>query len=115
MSLKINYLKSVLLSQLLIESNETLKGTTVYRHSLKGAVNKANTELERAYNKHYDDVYQNDPETTTNVLNRIDSIVTKISSASIDELVMIDSVIDKYNDNKEWFQKHGEAEFLKID
>lgn len=113
--LKIKYLKSVIISQLLIESNESLKGTTVYKHSLKSAVNKCNRECEAAYNKHYDSVYQNDPETTTNVLNKIESVVDKISSASIDELVMIDAVINKYIENKEWFKNNAEAEFLKLD
>jgi len=28
---------------------------------------------------------------------------------------MIDAVIDKYNDNKEWFKEYAEAEFLKIE
>jgi hypothetical protein len=52
---------------------------------------------------------------TTNVLNKLEDLVDKISSSSVDELVMIDAVIDKYQENKEWFKKHGEAEFLKIE
>ena len=52
---------------------------------------------------------------TTNVLNKLEDLVDKISSAGVDELVMIDAVIDKYHENKEWFKEHGQAEFLKID
>ena len=52
---------------------------------------------------------------TTNVLNKLEALVDKLSTSSVDELVMIDSVIDKYHENKEWFKKHGEAEFLKIE
>ena len=52
---------------------------------------------------------------TTNVLNKLEDLVDKISSSSVDELVMIGAVIDRYQDNKEWFKEHAEAEFLKID
>ena len=41
--------------------------------------------------------------------------LNKISSADIDELVMIDAVIDKYKENKEWFIEHASADFLKLD
>jgi pyrroloquinoline quinone (PQQ) biosynthesis protein C len=42
-------------------------------------------------------------------------LVDKISTSSIEDLVMINAVIEKYNENKEWFREHGRAEFLKID
>jgi hypothetical protein len=28
---------------------------------------------------------------------------------------MIDAVIEKYNDNKEWFKEYAETEFLRIE
>jgi len=28
---------------------------------------------------------------------------------------MIDAVIDKYNENREWFIEHASADFLKLD
>jgi hypothetical protein len=28
---------------------------------------------------------------------------------------MIDAVVDKYKENKEWFMENGNAEFLRID
>ena len=112
---EINYLKSILLSQLLVESNETLKGSKFYRHSLKGTVNKANTELERAFNKDYEIVYQNSPEIATNVLNKIDDLINKISTSTVDELVLISDLVDKFQDNKEWYKENSSIDFLKID
>jgi len=51
----------------------------------------------------------------TNILNKIEELIDKIKGSSIDELIMINSVVDKYQENKDWFKEHAEAEFLKID
>lgn len=112
---ELNYLKAILLSQLLIETMDSLKGSKFYKASVKYNVNRSIKELEQVFNTNYNNIYDNNPEMTTNVLNKLEDLVDKISSASVDELVMIDAVIDKYQENKEWFKEHGEAEFLKIE
>jgi len=60
-------------------------------------------------------VYHNNPEMCTNVLNKIDSLMHKIKTASIDELVMIDALVDNYFQNKEEHNKNQTAEFTKLD
>ena len=112
---ELNYLKAILLSQLLIETMDSLKGSGFYKESVKYNVNRSIKELEQVFNTNYNNIYDNNPEMTTNVLNKLEALVDKLSTSSVDELVMIDSVIDKYHENKEWFKKHGEAEFLKIE
>jgi uncharacterized membrane protein len=112
---ELNYLKAILLSQLLIETMDSLKGSRFYKESVKYNVNRSIKELEQVFNTNYNNIYDNNPEMTTNVLNKLDALVDKLSTSSVDELVMIDSVIEKYHENKEWFKKHGEAEFLKIE
>ena len=52
---------------------------------------------------------------TTNILRSIENIVSKLQTSTIDELVMIDAVVDKYKENKEWFMENANAEFLRID
>ena len=111
----ISYLKTVLTSQLLLEANEELVLTNRYRGSLKQQINRVNSMLEPIVREEFDSVYQADPEMTTNILNKIDSILNKVASLDIDELVIVGSVIDKYLENKEWFLKHAESEFLRID
>lgn len=111
---ELNYLKAILLSQLLIETMDSLKGSKFYKESIKYNVNRSVKELEQVFNTNYNNIYDNNPEMTTNVLNKLEDLVDKLSTSTIDELVMIDAVIDKYHDNKEWFKEHGEAEFLKI-
>lgn len=112
---QITYLKSVILSQLLLEANESLVNTTVYKQSLKQQINRMNGILEPIVRQEFDGVYKSDPEMTTNILNKIDSIVGKIASYQIEELVILEAVVDKYENNKEWFLEYAASDFLKID
>ena len=113
--IQLEYLKSVLLAQLLLEANESLIFTTQYRQTIKNLINRLNKELEQVVFEEYTKIYKTDPEITTNILNSIESIITKLQTSTIDELVMIDAVIDKYKENKEWFVKHAETEFLILE
>ena len=113
--MQLNYLKTVLLSQLLLEANEGLRLTKQYKQNVKQQINKLNQMLEEVVREEFNTVYDTDPEMVTNILNKIEELIDKIKGSSIDELVMIGAVIDKYQENKEWFQEHGQAEFLKID
>lgn len=113
--IQLEYLKSVLLAQLLLEANESLYFTTQYKQTVKNLINRLNKELEQIVFLEYKKVYNTDPEMTTNILRSIEDIVSKLQTSTIDELVMINTVIDKYKDNKQWFLEYGNAEFLKID
>jgi len=109
------YLKSMLIGQLWLEANDKLVLTTNYRQNIKQIFNRLNNSLEATIKQGYDEIYSTDPEMVTNILNSIDSLIDKIKGGNIDELVMMNAVIDKYNENKEWFAEHAAAEFLKID
>ena len=111
---QLNYLKTVLLSQLLLEANDQLKLTKQYKLNVKNQINKLNTMLEEVVREEFNTVYDTDPQMVTNILNKIESLIDKIKGSSIDELVMIDAIVDKYQDNKEWFKEYANAEFLKI-
>jgi hypothetical protein len=113
--IQLEYLKSVLLAQLLLEANESLFFTTQYKQTIKNLINRLNKELEQIVFLEYKKVYNTDPEMTTNILRSIEDIVLKLQTSTIDELVMINTVIDKYKENKEWFLEYGNAEFLRID
>ncbi len=114
-STQLSYLKTVLLSQLLLESNDQLKMTKQYKLNVKNQINKLNVMLEDVVREEFNTVYDTDPQMVTNILNKIESLVDKIKNSSIDELVMLDAVIDKYKENKVWFQQYANADFLKID
>jgi hypothetical protein len=112
---QVTYLKSIILAQLLLEANESLVNTNVYKQSLKQQINRMNGILEPIVRQEFDGVYNSEPEMTTNILNKIDSIVGKIASYQIEELVILEAVVDKYENNKEWFLEHTSSDFLKID
>lgn len=111
----LNYLKSVLIAQLLLEANDELKGSEAFRQNIKYQVGKTNKLLEQVYQQGFNTIYYNNPEMCTNVLNKIDSLIHKIKIASIDELVIIDALIDQYFKNKEEINETQTAEFTKID
>lgn len=113
--MQLNYLKTVLLSQLLLEANEGLRLTKQYKQNVKQQINKLNQMLEEVVREEFNTVYDTDPQMVTNILNKVEELMDKIKGSSIDELVMINSVVDKYQENKDWFKEHAEAEFLKID
>ncbi len=111
----LNYLKSVLIAQLLLEANDELKGSKAFRQNIKYQVGKTNKLLEEVYQEGFNVVYYNNPEFCTNVLNKLDGLFNKIKTATIDELVMIDALIDQYYTNQDTINKEQEVEFTKID
>jgi hypothetical protein len=113
--IQLEYLKSVLLSQLLLEANESLFFTKQYKQQIKHKINSLNKDLEEIVRDEYKIIYDTDAETTINILRSIEEIINKLQTSSIDELVMINAVIDKYKENKEWFVKHAETEFLRLE
>ena len=115
MTIQLEYLKQVILSQLLLECNENLRFTVQYKQQIKNRINQLNKDLESVVFEEYTKVYKTDPEMTTNILNSIESLVDKLKTSTLDELVMINAVVDKYNENKEWFKQYAEAEFLRIE
>jgi len=112
---QLDYLKVVLLGQLTIEAIEDLQGTNKYKQNIKNQGNKFLNMLEEYVQDDYNIVYLNNQEMTTNVLRKITALIDKIKNSDIDELVMVDAIIDKYIDNKDWFMKHASADFLKLD
>lgn len=113
--IQLEFLKSVLLSQLLLECNENLRFTNQYNGALKHLLNKVNSHLETTVYDEYRKIYNTDAEMTTNILRSIEDLVTKLTTSNLDELVMINSVIEKYNENRDWFKEYGNVEFLKIE
>jgi len=111
----LNYLKSVLMAQLLLEANDELKGSEAFRQNIKYQVGKTNKLLEQVYQQGFNTIYYNNPEMCTNVLNKIDNLIHKIKVASIDELVIIDALVDQYFKNKDEINETQTAEFTKIE
>lgn len=114
-TIQLEYLKQVILSQLLLECNENLRFTVQYKQQIKNRINSLNKDLESVVFDEYTKIYKTDPEMTTNILNAIEDLVAKLSTSTLDELIMINAVVDKYNENKSWFEQYANAEFLRIE
>ena len=110
----ISYLKSVLTSQLLLEANEELVLTNRYKGSLKQQLNRVNGMLEPIVREEFDSVYQADPEMCTNILNKIDSVISTISKLDLDELVIVEGLLSDYETNKEEYLKNAQAQIDEI-
>ena len=64
-------LKTVLLSQLLIESLDEMKDTTLFKQGTKNMINKLDNHLSPLVKEHYDRVYSDDVQEGIDVLDLI--------------------------------------------
>jgi hypothetical protein len=113
---QIMFLKSILLSQLLLEANEELKSTNRYKQELKNQGNKMIAILEPVVRESFDVIYESDPMMTTNILNKVDSLIDRIAKLkNIEEVVILEAIVEKYENNKEWFMEYAQSEFLRLD
>jgi len=106
--------KSLILSQLLLEVNDSLVGTKFYKQEFKRDLNKCISSLEGFTEHYYKTMYDNDPEMVTNILNKIESLVDTLKTASIEDLIIIESIINKYTNNKDQFRETEEVAFNKL-
>ena len=113
---QIMFLKSILLSQLLLEANESLITTNRYKQELKQQGNRMIKIIEPIVRESFDTIYESDPTMTTNILNKVDNLINRIAKLkTIEEVVILEAIVEKYENNKEWFMTYAESEFLKID
>jgi len=110
----ISYLKSVLTSQLLLEANEELVLTNRYKGSLKQQLNRVNGMLEPIVREEFDLIYKSNPEMTTDMLNKIDSVISTISRLDLDELVIVEGLLSDYNTNKEKYLKEAQNKIDEV-
>lgn len=100
-------LKVVLLSQLLIEANDDIKGTTMYKGKLKVFGRQFINQLASAI-KQTDAVYQEDPQIFLTTTKNLEQLVEKLATHSTHELVMINQIHEHYKENTEdWNNMFG--------
>lgn len=99
---------------MLIDTNDDLKNTKYFDNRLKGEVKKLEKLLVRSINKQYTIIYNNNPELVHNLLNKVEALVEKLSSCQIDDLAMINTVIDNYLKNPNWFLENVDPEFIPL-
>lgn len=100
-----NIVKSLILSQLLLETNDSLVDTPFYKREFKRDLNKCITSLESFTREYYDKMYNNDPEMATNVINKLETLVHAMSTSTLEELTMIGGLIENNADETIYFNK----------
>ena len=110
----LKYLKVVVLAQLLLEANESLQGTKLYNKAIKHKVGQSNRVLSQLCEEQYNTIYSKDPTLATNILNKIEVIVAKMTTFRIDDLVMLEGFIDRYKDDPEWVKNNIQQTFTKL-
>ena len=108
------YVKSLILSQLLIDANDDLEGTQFYDTRLKTDVKRLEKTLVKAINKQFMLIYNNNPELMHNIMRKVEGLVNKLSGCQIDDLTMLETVIDKYFENPNWFLENVDPEFIPL-
>ena len=87
------YVKSLILSQLLLEANDELEGTPFYDTRLSVDVKRLEKTLIKQIDKQFMNIYNADTALIHNIMFRIEGLVKKLSSCQIDDLTM--SMLDK--------------------
>ena len=113
--LKMDSLKVVLLSQLLVEAIDEVRGTVLYKGKIKQYANTLANILNPMLRSEVDKIYKTDPELTTNVFNSIDSIMKKLTKLNIVDLIMIDQISTHYSQFPEDWQKFFSIEMTRLD
>lgn len=106
-------LKVVLFSQLLVEAIDDVKDTSLYQYKAKQILNNVERILKPNI-KINDDVYDEDPEITTNLFNILDSLISKLASNDLVQLMTINQIIEKHNENPKRFEEEFQLEVTKL-
>lgn len=107
-------LKVVLLSQLLMEAMDDVKGTDMYKGNLKKFGNTF-CNLLNAVVKQNDAVYKEHPTMATNLYNELDGLVEKLATQDIHGLVMIKQIHDVYSKNPADWDSCFNLELTELD
>lgn len=113
-TLKDKTLKVIILSQLLIEANDDIKLTPIYKGKLKVFGKQYINQLGLAI-KQMDTVYQADPEMMTNVMANFEQLAETLVNLDVHGMVMINQIYQHYKDNREEWIKKFKVEVKKLD
>ena len=112
--LQIKTLKLLLLAELTVEAMDDIKGTYLYKGKLKQHGNIMLNVLNPMLHKQLVNVYNEDPELTTNLFNNLDGLMKKLATMNVVDLTMINQIHDHYSKNPEDWQNTYNIEFDKL-
>lgn len=109
--LKLNSLKVVLLSQLLVEAMDTIKGTELYKGKVKQHGNILLNVLNPMLKNQVTSIHNTNPGFTNNIFNNVDELVTKIAKFNVADITMLNQMADVYLKDPKLWQDYFELNF----
>jgi|TARA_Y100000310_G_C20704425_1_gene834118 hypothetical protein len=106
-------LKVIILSQLLIEANDDIKDTNMYKGKLKVFGKQYINQLGRAI-KQTDAVYNAQPEMYHNVLKNIEELCEKLAQCDVHDMVMINQIHQHYSNHREDWESFFKVELEEL-
>lgn len=106
-------LKVILLSALLSEAIDDMKGTTLYKQEIKQVGNRFQKMIE-PYVKQIDGVYDADPELATNIFRETELFIEKLTKMNLVDYAMINQIHDHYSENKKEWQDNFSLQLTKL-
>ena len=88
-----NLTATVILNQLALNYNESIKYTKFYKHNLKRFLNPAIRELMKAEKEEFDKVYDFDPDYTDQLSTNVMLIIEEICKGGFTDMVMLGNMI----------------------
>lgn len=111
--LQFKTLKVIVLSQLLIEANDDIKNTDMYKGKLKVLGKQYMNQLGNAI-RQTDAVYSAQPEIYHNVLNNIEQLCETLANCDVQDLLMINQIHQHYSQHKEDWESFFNVELEKL-
>ena len=108
------YVKSLILSQLLLDANDDLEDTSFFDTRLKTDVKRLEKTLVKAINKQFLIIYRQNPDLMHNIMRKVDDLVSKLSTCEIDDLTMLETVVDNYLKDPDWFVNNVDPKFIPL-
>lgn len=110
----IKVLDLLVMSQMMVERIDALKGTKWWNANVKKHSNILSNVLNPMLIKHFTNLYNEDPEIITNFFRELNVLLEKIGGVNIVDIAMLNQIHDHYSKNKEDWQNLFDLEFKQL-
>lgn len=113
-NIELKTLKTIISTQLAVESMDEIKGTVIYKGKAKQHGNMYINVVNPLLKETIINVYKEDPELTTNLFRELDALVTVLAKLNLVDLVMIKQIHHHYSKFPEDWQNFYTLQFTKL-
>lgn len=103
MSELFTHINVILCAELMVNYQEDLKDTRLYKHSVKQKSKALQEELEKMLKNEFPGLYQADEQFVVNLMQSMKSMIDSISSFGPDDIIVVSQLLEEYSRDKEKF------------